>query len=189
MVKGYREYKPELRVEFSHSCAYCKIREPEMGGAQSFHIDHYKPRKKFPELENSYENLIYSCRQCNAYKGDFWPDTLDFVLGRVIVHPREEKIEEHINTEGFIWSGLTPKGRWTVSRLRLDSPVLALRREDRMRIERKILELTKSVDELASALGGDLNFSIDEREKIEADVQERWKDIESLRRKISGAMD
>lgn len=38
-----------------------------------YHIDHFAPKSKFPHLENTYENLIYSCPFCNLTKSDDWP--------------------------------------------------------------------------------------------------------------------
>ena len=48
--REYRRYKSELRKEFSYRCVYCDITEAELGGVQSFGIDHYKPQSKFPKL-------------------------------------------------------------------------------------------------------------------------------------------
>src|SRR5438105_4866698 len=104
MSKGYRAYKPRLRIEFSHRCAYCETREPEIGGSKSFHIDHYQPQKLFPELACTYENLIYSCRDCNGYKRDYWPNPLERFLKKIILNPRKDDINKHISTSSFAWS-------------------------------------------------------------------------------------
>ena len=137
MSTGYQAYKTRLRIEFSHSCAYCETREPEIGGSQSFHIDHFKPKKRFPDLICSYDNLIYSCRNCNVYKGDYWPNYFEKLLGMFFLNPRKDQTNEHINTTAFAWSGITSQGKWTVLKLRLDSAMLIQRREDRLIIEKK----------------------------------------------------
>jgi len=36
-------------------------------------VEHYRPRKKFPELELDWSNLFYACAKCNSYKGNYWP--------------------------------------------------------------------------------------------------------------------
>jgi hypothetical protein len=188
MSKGYRAYKDKLRIEFLHRCAYCETREPEIGGSQSFHIDHYRPKNRFPELICTYENLIYSCRNCNSYKGDYWPNYLQEFLGKIIINPRHDQIDKHIDTSSFTWSGITTRGEWTVKKLKLDSPMLSQRREDRMRIEKKIQQLTSIVEDTKIRLEN-ANLSYSERQNLEGFVEEESKVIESFKRKISGPMD
>ena len=38
-----------------------------------FHIDHFRPKKKYPRLALAYANLYYACGLCNTFKGDAWP--------------------------------------------------------------------------------------------------------------------
>ena len=189
MRKGYQAYKSRLRIEFSHKCGYCETREPEIGGAKSFHIDHYKPKKIFPELLCAYENLIYSCRSCNGYKGAYWPTYFEELLGKMIVNPRKDSRDKHIDASGLKWFGITSQGKWTVKKLRLDSPALSQRREDRMRIEVKIQQLTSIVENAKISLENSRNISSTERETIEKFIEEETKTIESFKRKVSGPMD
>lgn len=63
-----REY---LRKVSEYSCAYCTITESESPGA-AFHVDHFRPQKKFPDLRDICTNLRYSCPRCNLMKSDFW---------------------------------------------------------------------------------------------------------------------
>ena len=189
MSKEYQTYKPKLRIEFSHRCAYCETREPELGGSKSFHIDHYKPKKLFPKLICAYDNLIYSCRDCNSYKRDYWPNRLERLLRKVIINPRTDQIDKHINTSGFAWSGRTAQGKWTVTKLRLDSPVLSLRREDRERLERKIQQINSMIDDAKQSLRVDRNLLSSERQNLEKFIEDETKNVESFKRKISGPMD
>lgn len=190
MSKGYKSYKPRLRVEFLYRCAYCETREPEIGGSESYHIDHYKPKKQFPNLINAYENLIYSCRDCNIYKGDYWPSLVQEILGKVILNPRIDNSDEHIDMSKYVWIGITSRGKWTVEKLRLDSLVLSQRREDRQRIEKKIIEFNEMVEnakkELEIAKKNNLWIKCQELENF---IKEETKTIESFKRKISGPMD
>ncbi len=186
----YRIYKPKLRAEFSYQCAYCQTREPEVGGCKSFHIDHYRPKKKFPDLINAYNNLIYACRDCNTYKQDYWPNFAELLRGYIIVNPREDHIETHIDTSKFIWRGKTSRGNWTVKKLRLDSTILSQRREDRIRIENKIQKLADVVEDAK------INLEIAKQEqdwkKIEAlnkFIMDETNNIDSFKRKIIGPMD
>jgi HNH endonuclease. len=68
---GYSSYRGYLRNATHFSCAYCTISESESPGA-TFNIEHFKPRKYFPDLTVKCENLRYACPRCNSYKGDLW---------------------------------------------------------------------------------------------------------------------
>jgi len=62
-----------LAVESHYRCVYCAIHEARMGGTRCFHVEHYRPKSRFAQLENRFENLFYSCPICNVFKGDDWP--------------------------------------------------------------------------------------------------------------------
>jgi hypothetical protein len=64
----YSEYRQTLRHDFIYSCAYCTMSEAE-AQAIRFVIDHYEPRNARPDLIDDYENLMYSCDECNDRKG------------------------------------------------------------------------------------------------------------------------
>lgn len=79
--KRFYRYKDEqckkfLSRDFSKKCAYCKIREGDLAGPDSFEKDHFFPLKKGGE--DGYDNLYYSCRSCNGKSGksDKWSETL-----------------------------------------------------------------------------------------------------------------
>jgi len=74
-VHGYRDQRVKafLRTEGGLRCVYCAIHENALGGIQAFHIEHYRPKSKFPALENSLSNLFYACPICNRFKLNDWP--------------------------------------------------------------------------------------------------------------------
>ena len=75
----YQSYKQWLRDEFEFRCVYCLSRERwHQDGEAWFTVDHLQPKSVKPELECSYENLVYCCAQCNSYKSD---DSLPDPLG------------------------------------------------------------------------------------------------------------
>lgn len=151
-VTDYKAYRPALRDEFKYACGYCENREPELGGSEAFHIDHYRPKSKFPHLICKYNNLIYSCRYCNRSKGDYWPRFLEWVLDRIILNPRTDNFEKHIDQSVLPWVGLTSKGRWTILKLKLDSPGFAKRRKRRQSLEGAIRTLKGILAQLQMAL-------------------------------------
>ena len=76
----YRSHdcKLHLRKDFIYTCAYCGIREGDLGGADSFQIDHFKPTIKGGD--DNYLNLYYCCTTCNGKSGksdQYTPTMLD----------------------------------------------------------------------------------------------------------------
>ena len=70
--QGYADvesYRPWLRDEFTFRCVYCLFREQSGRVAGTFDIDHFLPVSLRPELEWTYDNLLYACASCNAVKG------------------------------------------------------------------------------------------------------------------------
>ena len=73
---NYQSYKSHLAEDFKHRCAYCNLRDTDV--TSFFEIDHFVPQseiKKHPSLSylvNDYQNLIYSCRNCNSEKSDIF---------------------------------------------------------------------------------------------------------------------
>ena len=49
----YRRFKPFLRVEFDARCVYCREADM-MKGQESFGVDHYRPKRDFPNLTSEY---------------------------------------------------------------------------------------------------------------------------------------
>jgi hypothetical protein len=108
------------------------MHEGEHGVSELFEIDHFKPRAKFPELENAYGNLYYSCRLCNSYKKDFWPSAEDEAAGLKFIDPCEEGLlGEHAELLpcGTL-KARTTAGEFTITHLGLNRRnIVKLRRE------------------------------------------------------------
>lgn len=69
----YFAYREAIREDCQNRCVYCDSHEDEIGGDGMFHLDHFRPRKYFPQLEDSPANLVWSCSRCNLLKRDDWP--------------------------------------------------------------------------------------------------------------------
>lgn len=80
IFNDYRKYKPYLSLEFKRQCVYCRALEKAKGW-ESFGVDHYRPKAKFPLLSNEYLNLFYSCNRCNGLKRDYWPTDIEKKTG------------------------------------------------------------------------------------------------------------
>jgi len=93
---NYRRYKPVLKKEFYGRCIYCRKPTLPTDDPSSFHVEHYRPKSKFPNLECEYTNLYYSCAACNRNKGTYLSDTLrvvnpcDYIMSRHLKFKNEE---------------------------------------------------------------------------------------------------
>lgn len=96
--------KKFLSKDFMKRCAYCKIREGDLAGPDSFEKDHFFPVTKGGE--DKYENLYYACKRCNGKSGksDKWSDTL--------LNPCKDDIwNVHVRVnDKFKCEDLTPQG-------------------------------------------------------------------------------
>jgi len=152
--KNYKTYKPFLRREFDHACVYCDVWESEMGGKKSFHIDHYRPKEKpqFKHLIAEYSNLLYSCRDCNEFKDDYWPNAIEWLMGRVYLDPCEYDVDDHIDKSEHEWRGLTRTGIFNVDELHLAEEPKTLIREERNRLRDLLTESQLSLNIAERAL-------------------------------------
>ena len=75
--KSYRSFKPYLREDFNARCGYTDCSDFWFGGSKTFHIDHFKPKTKNPDLEVEYSNLVYCCSYVNILKSDDEGDYVD----------------------------------------------------------------------------------------------------------------
>lgn len=69
----HAEIVEALHIMQHGKCCYCEKKISTSGNEQS--IEHYKPKapNKFPELENTWENLLHACADCNGKKGQRFP--------------------------------------------------------------------------------------------------------------------
>ena len=84
---GYRDnasFRPWLRDEFCFRCVFC-LRREQWDRATGMHIDHFLPTSQFPELELTYDNLLYACARCNLAKSSrVIPDPCEVLLADVV---------------------------------------------------------------------------------------------------------
>ena len=82
-----------LKVMFHGKCGYCESRIEHMSDP---HIEHYRPKSRFPELTFDWNNLLLACGKCNSiqYKGDKFPEAN--VWGP-IVNPCIDNPDDHFS--------------------------------------------------------------------------------------------
>ena len=72
MCKAWRELRYKALKKHGAKCQCCGA-TPESSG-KPMHVDHVKPRSKFPNLELVLSNLQILCEDCNLGKGG-WDET------------------------------------------------------------------------------------------------------------------
>jgi hypothetical protein len=116
-----------------HRCEYCHA--PEAVFNFSFEVEHIVPTASGGRDQEA--NLALACRCCNALKSAFThgldPKSQDTVA---LFDPRKELWEDHfrVDQERGEIRGLTPTGRATVVRLRMNSDVQRSARRQWMRL-------------------------------------------------------
>lgn len=78
-----------LESMFHGKCAYCesKITHVSFG-----HIEHYRPKQKYPERAFLWRNLLLACERCNNAKLDHFPDV---VQGGPLINPVKNDPNQH----------------------------------------------------------------------------------------------
>jgi len=118
--------KDALRKSTAGKCMYCESKIEHNSYA---HVEHIKPKAKYPELEFSWDNLGFSCQVCNTNKGDKYDETTPFI------DPYTENPEDYIV---FLEFYLYPRqgserGEYTIKELDLNRPNLIERRKERIK--------------------------------------------------------
>ncbi len=141
---SYSSWKELLAEEGFHQCVYCAIRESSFGGIRNFHVEHYKPKHLFRDLENDFQNLFYACCICNVFKGGDWPGDPDPAF-RSPCFPNPSKINYgdlfRIEPTGILGPAAVENstGRYLIEKLYLNRPQLIIER----RLEFVFLELER----------------------------------------------
>ncbi|MES2601522.1 MAG: HNH endonuclease [Pseudomonadota bacterium] len=176
-TNDYLEFKPYLRYDFFHSCAYCTMSEAE-ARAIRFTIDHYEPRNARSDLVNEYSNLMYSCDECNLRKGDRSPPPSARLEGYRFFRPDQDEHADHFSASGIRINPRTNLGEYTVEALDLNRAALRKLRELRKRLvecEQTVIQGVLAlrsihIDRLPSSVKGQVNGAIARAQGVAAEL-------------------
>lgn len=187
--KNYRSYKPVLQEEFNCICVYC--RQVATGTPNlNFGIDHYRPKKRFPELECVYTNLYYCCSACNTRKKDYWP--ADISRGPYVVNPCEYEMGGHLrfNARTGMVESQSKFGRFTEGLLQLNDELRVSFRRTSLamiqRIEKASFELQSLQTDIQNALR-EGHLTQKEYDEQESELQNQLNELRDQRILIEGA--
>lgn len=114
----HKDIKKQLKLMFHGRCAYCESKISHIGYG---HIEHYRPKEKFPLLAVKWNNLLLSCELCNSVenKGNKFPTSK-------LIDPCKDDPAQHFvfdydkNTELANVLGVTNRGQSTELTLNLN---------------------------------------------------------------------
>lgn len=120
------EIKATLAFETTDKCAYC---DSTMAVVNFPHVEHIRPKARFPELVVTWENLTIVCERCNNEKLDYWSDSTP------LLNPYEDNPDDHLL---FIGDLIMPRpgsdrGLMTVQKLGLSRQHLISQRLERVK--------------------------------------------------------
>ena len=152
----WSDVRPELRAEaevlyqaFHGKCAFCESHMAHVAPAQ---IEHYRPKKHFPEDMFNWENWLLSCGQCNTKKGqrrDFLEPNCDG--RRCLLNPAEDDPLDDLHFKNQMIFGDSRRGTETIRITKLSRDALNKKREEWLVIIRLVLQLTAFEETLQQA--------------------------------------
>ena len=124
-MSGYlqADLRQRLLDTDDHCCVYCQTTQANSG--QPMVVDHIIPKSQGGQT--IFENLCFSCRRCNEFKGPV-VEAEDPLTGEIapLYHPRRQIWTEHFawDSPGIYLVGLTPIGRVTILVLRMNNEII-----------------------------------------------------------------
>jgi len=156
----YSDWKEQIAKECYNQCVYCAIHEAQFGGIDHYHIDHFKPRSKFPQHEHDILNLFYACPICNRFKSDDWPGDPDLNAVSYIDPSRINYSELFEVRDNFEIEGKFTSSRYILIRLYLNRVQLIFERRETTRRNQEI-KLREEVNTLLALVGDtDAQFAL-----------------------------
>ena len=102
LVKRYAQpdVREALRTMYRNQCCYCEGRITDVSYD---HIEHRRPKSKFPDRTFDWENLHLACPKCNIKKSDLWSDPAP-ILDAVVDRPLTDHLTYRVGETGvFCW--------------------------------------------------------------------------------------
>lgn len=182
--KTRKSYKPYLRREFEQKCVYCRMPDT-MKGQESYAVEHYLPKSKYPHLEYDYRNLFYACLPCNSRKGEFCPDFEHLEKGTYIPNPCEHFMFEHMRFRSEVVEARSKAGVFTVDLLGLNDDEVTKYRAFMI----GMIKLVKSkLGELQATLD-DIDQIGDRKDTSNAECQTLRNEVEEQKRVQQSSLD
>ena len=127
----WHDWKQAIADHCGGLCIYCSISEARFGGIRNFHIEHFRPKVRFPKLENVITNLYLACAICNVLKSDDWPS--EPVVDHSIAAYPDPYLADYnvlftVSPTTFELDAATVAGKYVIERILLNRAQLILER-------------------------------------------------------------
>jgi hypothetical protein len=110
------DVRQALRKMYRGLCCYC---EGRIGDVSFDHIEHHKPKIKFPQDTFNWDNLHLACEKCNTAKGNKWSETAP-ILDAVFDNPLADHLTYRESETGLRRWPMSDRGTTTVEHADLD---------------------------------------------------------------------
>ncbi len=138
----YTDWKQQISDDCFNQCVYCSIHENPWGGIDHYHIEHFRPKSKFGELEHIITNLYHACPICNKFKSDDWPNEPNDLDQVCYPDPSDHDYSTLFNLDenNFTLIGKYKAAIYLINQLYLNRPQLIYeRREQLLKIKAEAL--------------------------------------------------
>lgn len=120
-----RKLRESLNEAFEGKCSYCGS---QLGLTDLGAVEHFYPKRMYPEKAFDTDNLLLACNICSTSKTDKFP--LDEEGSPLLLNPRVDDFSKHIKFEENGQAvPLTERGKTTILLLRLNRPQLVEQRK------------------------------------------------------------
>lgn len=134
------DIKQALEKMYKGLCCYC---EASIGQVDYPHIEHRKPKQRFPENTYEWANLHLACTKCNVAKGTKFNDD-DPILDAVRDDPVSIHLTYKLRETGVWCNPITSRGRTTICHTDLNREDL---RRARGGLLLRILDVIKEIND------------------------------------------
>lgn len=155
----YSDYRQEIEEDCKNRCVYCDVAVQEHA-YEGMQLDHFRPKKYFPTLEDDPLNLVLCCPKCNRFKWHHWPCEKDASVPSHndhvgFIEPFVEYYGEYfsVQTNGEL-GAIKPPADYTIRLLRLNRKArvqVRRRRIIRNKVKNIVTSLSERIQNLATA--------------------------------------
>lgn len=141
-VWNIQDLKNALSALSHNKCCYCESPLGTRGAAME--VEHFKHKSKYPDDVVRWENLLPSCRRCNAKKG------IHDVVREPIVDPCTMIPKQHLMLERNSYKHRTDEGRATLEVFEFNTDVQFMVARYRLALEvrNKLVDLRQTSEEV-----------------------------------------
>ncbi|MBP3043665.1 HNH endonuclease [Arthrobacter jiangjiafuii] len=152
-----------LLAETDRRCAYC---DSHVIHVAQPHIEHYRPRKSYPELVVAWDNLTVACPRCNALKLDNFSEKLPLVNPFI-----DDPMDHFIFYGDMVFAPESLRGEYTIQILGLNrEDIVSMRKQRMLNMERLVASWRKAPPVLRNGILSEIHVQFESGE-YEASVR------------------